>query len=153
MEQDNGRFFNCAESVVIGINRALHSEQYHPSALRIASMFGGGIVGTGEMCGALTGALMYIGLMMGTDGTEDPKEFDRLRKRTREIGQQLVEEFVEKWGSQRCSVLVAMDKGQVPPMGTLRLEDPSLKKRCNNYVQWSIERVRTLLHEAIVSAI
>ncbi len=151
MEQDNGRFFNCAESVVIGLDRELNDEHYHPAALRIASMFGGGIVGTGEMCGAVTGALMYIGLVLGTDGSEDPVEFDRARKRVRDIGQQFVEDFVEMWGSQRCSVLLAMDKGQIPPMGTLRATDPAIKKRCNDYVNWSTERVRSLLLEVEIA--
>ncbi|MFW9918089.1 MAG: C-GCAxxG-C-C family (seleno)protein [Candidatus Thorarchaeota archaeon] len=145
MEQDNGRFFNCAESVIIAANRSVQSKHYHSVAVRIASMFGGGIVGTGEMCGAVTGALMYLGLVMGTDGTEEPIEFDRLRKGTRELGQQFVEDFVEKWGSRRCSVLIAMDKGQVPPMGTIRAENPSIKKRCNDYVQWSTERIAALM--------
>ncbi len=152
MEQDNGRFFNCAESVVIGLNRAVQDEKYHPTALRIASMFGGGIVGTGEMCGAVTGALMYIGLALGTDGSEDPLKFDRIRKTVRDIGQQFVEEFVETWGSQRCSVLIAMDKGQIPSMGTLRSKDASLKKRCDDYVKWSTERVYALLLESEIIA-
>ena len=147
MEQDNGRFFNCAESVVIGLHREVKSENYHPTALRIASMFGGGIVGTGEMCGAVTGALMYIGLVLGTDGSEDPVMFDQTRKRVRDIGQKFVEDFIEMWGSQRCSVLVAMDKGQVPPMGTSRSADPVVKRRCNDYVKWSTERVRSLMLE------
>jgi len=145
MEQDNGRFFNCAESVLIAANRASPIEQFHSSGLKIASMFGGGIVGTGESCGAITGALMYLGLALGTDGSEDAKEFSRKRTRTREIGQKFVEAFIDAWGSQRCSVLIAMDKGQVPMMGTLRVDDSKLRKRCNDYVSWSTEQISELV--------
>ncbi len=145
MEQVNGRFFNCAESVGIGSNREVQAQQSHVAALRIASMFGGGIVGTGETCGAVTGALIYLGLVMGTTGSESVEEFNDTRKRAREIGQRLVQDFIDQWGSQRCSVLVAMDKGQIPPMGILRGSDPSPRKHCNDYVQWSIERIRALL--------
>lgn len=145
MEQDNGRVYNCAESVLIASNRAHPIEESHSPCLRIASMFGGGIVGTGETCGAVTGALMYLGLALGTDGTEDLKEFSHKRDFSREVGQKFVEEFIDKWGSQRCSVLIAMDKGQVPPMGTLRAEDSDLRKRCNDYVKWSTDSISKLV--------
>lgn len=147
MEQDNGKSFNCAESVMIAADRSVQSGHFNPSALRIASLFGGGIAGTGEICGAVTGALMYIGLALGTDGSEPPTAFDSIRKRNRELGQSFIEEFIENWGSQRCSLLVAMDKGELPAKGSLRQQDSEIKKRCEEYVEWSIAKVLELLLE------
>ena len=145
MEQDNGRFFNCAESALIASNRSFPMIEDTSSSLKIASMFGGGIVGTGETCGAVTGALMYLGLALGTDGSEDPQDFSEKRRRARELGQKFVEAFIDAWGSQRCSVLKAMDKGQIPPMGTHRAKDLGHCSQCNEYVRWSTECISGLV--------
>lgn len=76
-------------------------------AIKAASSFGGGIARTGQMCGAVTGALTVIGLKYGT---ADPK--DRLQK-NRAYG--LVREFMEKFrslnGSLLCRELLGHDIG------------------------------------------
>jgi len=41
------------------------------TAMRIATPFGSGIASTGEMCGAVSGALMVIGLAHGAADAED----------------------------------------------------------------------------------
>jgi C_GCAxxG_C_C family probable redox protein len=57
------RGYNCAQALLatfgvdLGLNRDME--------LKIASPFGGGISHMGETCGAVTGALMIIGLKYG----------------------------------------------------------------------------------------
>jgi C_GCAxxG_C_C family probable redox protein len=56
--------FNCAQALLTtyGIDLGLNRN----TALKIASAFGGGIGCMGETCGAVTGALMVLGLKYGT---------------------------------------------------------------------------------------
>ena len=52
--------YSCSQAVV-----SAYAEQFgldHDTALRIAGGFGGGMGRRGEVCGALTGAFMVIGL-------------------------------------------------------------------------------------------
>ena len=81
MEEDNGRSFNCAESTMIGINRNSILPGFAPPCMRMASILGGGIGGFREVCGAVSGAVLSLGLILGTDGDEEVEEFKKLRKK------------------------------------------------------------------------
>ena len=68
-------------------------------ALKIASAFGGGMSRQGEVCGAVTGALMTLGLKFGTTV---PNEEDAVR----EASQELLHRFKETNGSLLCRELL-----------------------------------------------
>jgi C_GCAxxG_C_C family probable redox protein len=136
METRDGLSFNCAESVMIGVSRKVPLPGFDASCMRIASILGGGVGGSGEICGAVSGASACIGLIYGTDGTEEPDEFDRKRTLARSLVNQMVSEFTEKWGTVRCRLLKAMDKGEMNPAGTAR-EKPYARDRCDEYVAWT----------------
>ena len=70
---------------------------------RIASAFGGGIAGTGSVCGALTGAVMAIGLV---HGRQKATEQDA---RARALTQELRRRFESEAGSIECRKLTGMD--------------------------------------------
>ena len=72
----NERFksgFNCSQSVLSAFAEDFGLSR--DSCLRLASPFGSGIARMQETCGAVTGALMAIGLKYGKgeNGTEDDK--------------------------------------------------------------------------------
>ena len=73
--------FNCSQAVFstlaepLGFDRSL--------ALKIASPFGGGIGRTGETCGAVSGALMALGLQSGYS-EPDPQAKERVYALARE---------------------------------------------------------------------
>ncbi len=139
MELENGLDFNCAESLLIKVKRDMPIPNFNPCCMRIASLLGGGISGTGEICGALSGALICLGLTGGTEGTEDRDEFQRKRTRTRVINQEFIASFVEEWGSTRCAELIAMDREQIPKMGKLRNNNGPAISHCDDYVQWAAD--------------
>jgi C_GCAxxG_C_C family probable redox protein len=70
-----GRFaegFSCSQAVFSAF--ANHLGLADEAALRIGSAFGGGIGRRGEVCGAVTGALMALGLASGhADNSEASK--------------------------------------------------------------------------------
>lgn len=70
---------------------------------RIASAFGGGMGGTGSVCGALTGAVMAIGLRYGR---EKATEQDA---RAHALTQELRRRFEAEMGHIECRKLTGMD--------------------------------------------
>ena len=69
----------------------------------IATAFGGGIGGTGSVCGALVGAVMAIGIQYGR---RDPSEKDA---RAYALTQELRRRFEAEMGHVDCRQLTGMD--------------------------------------------
>src|SRR5210317_890420 len=85
--------FNCAQSVLFPYGKEFFKKEDY--ALKIATGFGAGISYRGEMCGAVSGALMVIGLHYGSSdlNSDQPKE------RTVKISKEFIEEFESINGS------------------------------------------------------
>jgi C_GCAxxG_C_C family probable redox protein len=92
--------YNCAQSVFAactaskGINEA--------QRLALAAPFGGGIARQGELCGALTGALLALGEAAGEAMAIDPVAG---RNALYERAQKLTEDFRSAHGSILCREL------------------------------------------------
>ena len=99
--------------------------------MRVASVLGGGISGAGEICGAVSGSVICLGIVGGTEGDEPPEDFKEKRAHIREVVKEFLNEFESNWGSVRCSDLVAMDKGELESKGLLRTHDGELKNHCD----------------------
>ncbi len=92
---ENG--YACSQSVLSTLAPELGlSEEI---ALKIASAFGGGMVRHGEVCGALTGALMVMGLKFGSTSADDEEA-------VRDASQKLMRRFKEENGSLLCRELL-----------------------------------------------
>jgi C_GCAxxG_C_C family probable redox protein len=76
-------------------------------SLRVAGAFGGGMARMGETCGAVTGALMAIGLKYGKVEAED----DEARERTYELARDFVTRFMDRRGSTVCRELLGYNLG------------------------------------------
>jgi C_GCAxxG_C_C family probable redox protein len=94
--------FNCAQAACAPYAEDFGIDQ--PAALRMAAGFGGGIGRTGETCGAVTGALMVLGMKYGAT-TGDPAAKERMYL----IAQEFLKRFQEKHASLRCRDLVGAD--------------------------------------------
>ena len=70
---------------------------------RIATAFGGGMGGTGSVCGAVVGAVMAVGLR---HGRAEPSERDA---RAYALNQELRRRFEAEMGSIGCRELTGMD--------------------------------------------
>ncbi len=87
--------FNCAQSVFAAFAPELGLD--NETALKIASSFGGGMAHMGEVCGAVTGALMVLGLKYGRTKAADLDARERNYER--------VEEFVKRFKALHSSIL------------------------------------------------
>ena len=145
--------FNCVEQVLMRTNEASLILAFNESCMRIASVFGGGIGGSGNVCGAASGAVMAIGLALGTSGTETLDEFKEIRKNAKELVNLFLSNFTEAWGSIRCEHLLAMDEGKKEKAGTQRQNQQPVQNMCADYVDWSADMIISMLKQKSVFCI
>lgn len=91
--------FNCAQSVFAAFADDLGIDK--KTALKISSCFGGGMR-CGEVCGAVTGALMALGLKYGTGADYDLNN----KKLTGKIAAKFINKFRENKGTILCRELL-----------------------------------------------
>ena len=99
----NDRFaqgLNCAQAVLSAF--AAQSGISEEAALLLASPFGGGIARQGQVCGALTGALMVLGLQRGNSTPEGRDETYRMAK-------EFMQAFQKRHGATPCRELIGYD--------------------------------------------
>lgn len=89
---------NCAEAVVRAFRDAMEVD-ISDEALRMASGFGGGLGHSGCMCGALTGAIMALGMIQGRVTK------DQNRESIYNSAQEFHNIFKEKFGATCCRLL------------------------------------------------
>lgn len=140
--------FNCCESVLLMINEKHQLPGFDEDVLRVASNFGGGVAGWGDICGAASGAVMAFGLLYGTDGTETLKIYDEKRLREKQITQRYLQEFREKWGYVTCRGLLGCE-GCSPDERFKRynqLKEQGLT-HCDEFVEWSAKKALEIVTE------
>ena len=93
----------CSESVLMAVaeNKGVKSDLIP----KIATGFCGGIVHTRNICGAVSGAIMALGMLLGRDKPEDPRE------ELNSAIHKLLAEFASKYGSTNCYELIDCDLG------------------------------------------
>jgi C_GCAxxG_C_C family probable redox protein len=92
--------YHCAEVVTKTI-LSNFSKDSHPDAVKAASFFGGGIAGTtDELCGAFTGGIIVLGILMGR---ENPAE---LMTEGATIAKKFKQKFTQEFGSLNCAKLM-----------------------------------------------
>ncbi len=123
--------FNCSQAVFAALAPDLGLEQ--ETALKIAAAFGGGISRMGETCGAVTGALMAVGLK---DGFAEPGP--AAKERVYQLGRQFMARFRELHGSIRCRDLLGCDLST--PEGLAEARQRGLfKNQCPLYVKDAVQ--------------
>jgi C_GCAxxG_C_C family probable redox protein len=90
----------CSSSVFSAFASDLGLDE--KTARKIACGFGAGISRTGNICGAVSGAIMVIGLRYGK---ADPGD-EAATTKTRALTRQFIEEFTDKNGSVNCTELL-----------------------------------------------
>ena len=91
--------YNCAQSVFAAAGTGEMTEEQR---LAVSSAFGGGVAGQGEVCGALTGALMALGERNSATLAADPVEG---RRAIEQQAQELIAGFRAAHGSVLCHEL------------------------------------------------
>ena len=160
--------FNCSQAIV-----AVFSEEYGfpaETAIRMAYPFGRGMGGCGCTCGALTGAMMVIGMKYGTAsqigmkygvagqpemksgaagqpemkyGAAGQDETDN-KKLAREKTLRLIEFFENEHGTTLCNDLTGLDQRKLNGPELMAML-PHFHSRCQKF----LETVVTFLEEEL----
>jgi C_GCAxxG_C_C family probable redox protein len=134
-DQAVGRFqggFNCAQAVLSAFAPGLGLAE--DLAGRLATAFGGGMGCSGNVCGAISGALMVIGLRTGTSRAFDKEGKERAYQAARDFLQQ----FQARHGSLACRELIGCDIGT--PEGVAYAKERDLfTTRCCEFVRTAAE--------------
>ena len=113
---------NCSQSVL-----AAYAEQFgltEEQALKVAGGFGGGMGRMAETCGAVTGAIMVIGLKFASTTPGDIQG--------KENAYAVVREFVHRFKGRNVTVLCRelLDCDISTPEGMKRAQQEKLIKKC-----------------------
>jgi C_GCAxxG_C_C family probable redox protein len=95
--------FACSQAVFSAYAEELGLDQ--ETALKIAGTFGGGMGRKAETCGAVTGALMALGLKYGATDAADKEAKEKAYALAREF----VDRFEARHGSSVCRELLGWD--------------------------------------------
>ena len=134
-EEPGGDHFNCAESTLLAVceSAGIKSE----AVPAVASPFGGGMGRQGGACGAVTGAIMAIGLDRGRKGRADPRE------PSYEPAAELHRRFKAEFGATTCRELIGCDLNT--PEGQEAFKVVQASGSCGNFVAMAARTAVELL--------
>ena len=128
----------CAESVVLTLARRQGIDSPHLPA--IATGFCSGLGQTAGPCGALTGAVMGIGLTLGRETGKDSAG------QTYQAVQTLVQRFTAEFGATGCADLLGCHLGT--PEGQQTFTGGRLYRRCMIYTGRAAEIAAEVIDQA-----
>lgn len=131
--------FSCAPAVLSTYSQQLGLEE--ALALKIACGLGGGIGRMGRTCGAVTGAIMVIGLRYGQASLADEES----RQRTHELAKEFIDRFTALHGSIECRELIGYDLSD-PDQRELAREGNVFHNKCPDYVYDAARILENVLH-------
>lgn len=106
--------FSCSQAVVSTFSEDFGLDK--ETARKISCGFGAGIGRSGNICGAVTGAILVIGLKYGKGTAGD----DAAKEKTYTLVQEFLRKFRAKNGSINCTELLGYD-----------LRDPEQRKQAH----------------------
>ncbi len=129
--------FNCSQSVFTTF--ATEMGMSEELALRVATQFGGG-ARKGEMCGAVSGALMVLGLKYGHYHYDAPDEKGNAYK----IAEEYMNRFIEKQGTVVCRELLGYDVSKPEDKEKIKEQD-LFHITCPKMIQCATEIVEEMM--------
>ncbi|MDO9324687.1 MAG: C-GCAxxG-C-C family protein [Methanoregula sp.] len=130
--------FSCSQAVCLtfaddfGIDRE--------TALKLSCALGGGMAHSGNTCGAVTGALMVIGMKYGRTQLDDLAAKDK----TYETANAFIQEFLRRNHSLNCTDLIGHNLSD-PNALALARERKLFHTKCAKFVRDAGEILETVL--------
>ena len=129
--------YNCAQSVLLSFADDLKFSK--ELAQKMAAGFGGGMGKQQETCGAVTGAIMVLGLLKG----EEVNNNDELKAASYGAVKDLTKGFVAEFKTTQCKDLIGCDLNT--PEGAARFKDEKIMETtCADCVKKAVEIVEDL---------
>ena len=131
--------FNCSQAVFTTFATELGLEE--ELALKIATQFGGG-ARKGEMCGAVSGALMVLGLKYGHCHGDDGEE----KKRAYKIAEDFMNRFIAEKKTVVCRELLGYDISKTEDMEKIQ-ELKLFRTTCPEMIRYATKIVEEMIEE------
>ena len=131
--------FNCSQAVFTAYATELGLEE--EIALKIATQFGGG-ARKGEMCGAVSGALMVLGLKYGHSHAEDIEE----KGKAYQIAEDFMNRFIAEKGTVVCRELLGYDVSNQEDVAKIKELD-LFKTTCPEMIKCATAMVEQMINE------
>ena len=131
--------FNCAQSVLTPFREQFGLAEDH--CLKMACAFGAGMGRQQHTCGAVTGALMVLGLHFGKGKMDDNSK----KIRTYEKSVEFMKAFTEKHGSINCLELLDGLHMAIPEESKEIDARELYRVRCTRYVSDAVQITEKLI--------
>jgi C_GCAxxG_C_C family probable redox protein len=129
--------YNCSQSTFAPLARHLGMDL--DLAFKIATPFGGGLGHQGQVCGAVSGALMALGLAQGT------AVVDRAQKHVcYDLAAEFQNRFKEVHGSVLCPDLLGLDIGDPDQLQQAR-DQNLFAETCPAYIETAVRLMVEIL--------
>jgi len=136
--------YNCAQAVIkayagdVGMNEE--------DGVKMASVLGGGIGRTGNICGAVSGAALVIGMKFGSTDNTDKHSKDKAYQKANE----LLEKFSAQNKSILCKELLGYDIKTPEGLKQAR-ESGVMVQKCPGFVSSAAKILESIINETPVS--
>lgn len=132
--------YNCAQSVIFSYADKLNISG--DLALRLSNGFGGGMGRKQEVCGAVSGAIIVLGLIYGRGENEDKAKQDKTYSKVRE----LIDAFNKQYATINCSRLLNGCE-LLTSDGQERFKSQKMIEKCYEYVACAVKILDEIIDE------
>ncbi|MCL2232701.1 MAG: C-GCAxxG-C-C family protein [Treponema sp.] len=134
--------YNCTQSTMAAYAADYGLEQ--DKALQVSVGFGGGIGRTQEMCGAVTAAVMVLGLASEFKASDGRPKINEVYEKVR----RLIEDFTKEHGTVKCRDLVNCDLSSEE--GQKYFKEHNVKEQCRGYVRLCCKLLDKYTYEEVI---
>lgn len=131
--------YNCSQAVFMSVADDLGVDK--STAFKIACGFGGGMGRKQEVCGAISGAILAIGLKYGNTESQDKAAKEETYRRVRE----LMSRFESEHGSCTCRTLLKGCDLNTPEGQRYYKENNLHTTTCAECVRTAVKALETVL--------
>lgn len=129
--------FNCCQSVIGPFAEDLGLSE--EMALRIGSGFGGGLR-NGEVCGAISGSIMALGLKVGHYEADNLKD----KERANQLTSYLMDKFYEKYSTVRCKDILGCEDKSMEEWRIVK-STPEANETCFEMIEDAVRFLHRIL--------
>ncbi|HNX17422.1 MAG TPA: C-GCAxxG-C-C family protein [Methanoregula sp.] len=119
--------FSCSQAVCAAFAEDFNIDR--ETALRLSCGLGGGMGHSGNTCGAITGALMVIGMKYGRTKAEDTAA----KEKTYALVNEFITEFLRRNHSLNCTELIGHNLSDPKELAFAR-ENHLFRTKCSKFV-------------------
>lgn len=130
--------YNCSQAVFTAFCEDLGLDV--ETGFKVACAFGGGMSHTDEVCGAVSGALLAIGLKYGKFRPNDQAAKDK----TYQLSQEFIRRFKAEFGSAHCTDLIHANLSDPDEAGRAR-GSGNFKTICPTLIKRAVEITEDLI--------